>query len=141
MAKQNPHIADILSLVLNGVTLPVDYGSTLYLRAHTADPGLSGDGTVSECTYTGYAAVSLVRDNTGTTGFSTTGTTRYNLVEKTFPQCTGVSDDETISHLSLNTAGTGAGRGIGKGALAANIRVTYLATPRLVAGALTYQEA
>jgi hypothetical protein len=140
MAKSNLHAGDVLSLVLNGVALPAAYGSTLYVRAHTADPGLTGDGTVNECTYTGYAAVAVTRDNTGA-GFTTTGTTRSNAGELTLPQCTGVADDQTITHLTLNTAATGAGRVIGKGALAQGLRVTNLITPRLLAGALTYQEA
>lgn len=140
MAKTTLSINDTLSLYLNGVALPGDYGGTLYFRAHTADPGLTGDGTINECTYTGYAAVAIVRDNTGT-GWTTTGTTRSNAVEKTFPQCTGVSDDETITHLTINTAAIGAGRVFSKGSLASPVRITYLATPRIVVGAATVQEA
>jgi hypothetical protein len=140
MSKSTLSIGDVLSLFLNGVALPGDYGSTLYLRAHTADPGLTGVGTVNECAYTGYAAVSIVRDNTGA-GWTISGTTRSNAGEKTFPQCTGVADDETITHLSINTAATGAGRVFAKGALTNPVRVTYLATPRIVVGAATVQEA
>jgi hypothetical protein len=122
------------------VALPAAYGSTLYIRAHTADPGLTGDGTINECTYTGYAAVAVTRDNTGA-GFTISGTTRSNAGELTFPQCTGVTDDETITHLTVNTAADGAGRVIGKGALNQELRVTNQITPRLLPGALTYQEA
>ena len=140
MSKSNLSIQDTLSLYLNGVALPGDYGGTLYFRAHTADPGLTGVGTVNECTYTGYAAVAIVRDNTGT-GWTTSGTTRATATDKNFPQCTGVADDETITHLTINTAATGAGRVFSKGALTNPVRVTYLATPRIIAGAATVQEA
>lgn len=139
MTKSSLTIQDILSLVLNGVALPGAYGGNLYLSLHTADPGSSGDQTVNEISYTGYARVAIVRDNSGT-GWTISGNPRTNVGELTFGTRSDVGS-ATITHGALGTASSGAGRLLYKGAVASNLIVTQNVTPRLVVGALQLTEA
>lgn len=139
MTKSSLTIQDILSLVLNGVALPVAYGGNLYLSLHTADPGATGDQTVNEISYTGYARVAIVRDNSGT-GWTTSGNPRTNVSEITFGTRSDVGSG-TVTHGALGTALSGAGRLLYKGSVASALIVTQNVTPRIVVGAAQLTEA
>lgn len=73
----NNWISDLLNLLFNN-TNAANIGDatglrgsssagSLYLSLHTADPGLTGDQTTSEATYTSYTRVGVVRTSSGWT--------------------------------------------------------------------------
>jgi hypothetical protein len=138
MAKSTLSLGDVLSSLLNNVALPGAYGSNLYVSLHTGDPGLTGDQTINECAYTSYGRVAVARDNTGA-GFTTSGATRNNSAEITFPTCTGGT--ETATYVSIGTNSSGAGRVVFKGALTSSIAISNNITPRFIASALQVTEA
>ncbi len=138
MAKSSLSIGDVLSAILNAVALPGAYGGNLYVSLHTGDPGTGGDQTTNECAYTSYARVAVVRDNTGA-GFTTSGGTRNNAAEVTFPTCTGGT--ETATYVAIGTASSGSGRVLYKGALSSSLAISNNITPRFIATALQVTEA
>lgn len=132
---------DLAKLIFNGVAIAniADNASSspatsFYWRLHTADPGESGAGTANEATYTSYAAVAAAR-NSG--GLSVSGSVVTNAVDVTFPKATGGSLPQSITHISLNTASTGAGKILCRGALATAIPVGLNVQPKFLAGDLT----
>jgi hypothetical protein len=142
MSKSNVTRNDLVKFMVNGVAMP-NYGANLFVHAHTADPGLNGTSATNECAYTGYAEVQKVRDNTKWTVCdpdgtpNANGTAFKNADEITFPECTGVADDEDITFASICTAG---GQILYKAALTAPINVSNLHTPRFPAGTLIFKE-
>lgn len=142
MSKGNVTENDLVKFYSQATAMP-SYGGTLYVHLHTADPGEGGTSSTSEATYTDYARVGVARDNTGWTICDADGTPNANgsafknAAEITFPECTGVSDDEDITHASLCTSG---GQILYKGALTAAIKITNLITPRFPAGTVIFKE-
>lgn len=142
MSKSNTTRNDLVKFMAQSTAMPA-YGSTLYVHLHTADPGVSGTSSTSEAAYTSYTRVAVSRDSAGWTICDADGTTNVNGIafkntaEITFPECTGVSDDEVITHVSLCTNG---GQILYKAALTASIRVNNQDTPRIPAGALRFIE-
>jgi hypothetical protein len=82
--------------------------------------------------------VAIARDNTGA-GFTTSGSTRSNAGEVTFPTCTGGT--ETATFVSIGTAASGTGRVLYKGALSSSLAISNNITPRFIASALQVTEA
>lgn len=142
MAKSNATRNDYVKFIAHGTAMPA-YGSTLYFHWHTADPGLVGTSATNEAAYTGYARVPVSRDSAGFTICdpdgtpNASGTAFKNNAEVTFPECTGVSDDEIETHASICNA---SGQILYKTALTAQIRVNNLDTPRIPAGAAIFKE-
>lgn len=142
MPKGSTYSNDILKLIFNGTAIAniADNAAaspltSLYLALHTADPGVGGSQTTSETAYTNYARVAVTR-NSG--GFTVTGDTVANTALAQFPQC-GASG-ATITHISIGTASSGAGKVLYSGALNASLVVANLIQPQIGAGALTTQE-
>lgn len=141
MSKGNTTENDVAKFMAHGTAMP-SYGSNLQVNLHTADPGEGGTATTSAPTYTGYAAVTVARDNTGWTICDSDGTTNAdgnsfkNAAEVTFPECTGGSD--TITHGSLSVVATG--QILYKSALSASVEVSNLITPRFPAGTIRFTE-
>jgi len=142
MPKANTTRNDLIKFMALGTSMPT-YGGTLYAHFHTADPGLTGTSTTNQAAYTDYARVAVTRDATGFTVCdpdgtpNASGTAFKNAAEITFPECTGVSDDETITHMSLCN---NSGQILYSAALTSSIRVTNLITPRVVAGSAIFKE-
>lgn len=142
MSKSNVTENDLVKFYANNVAMP-SYGTNLYVHLHTSDPGEAGTSSSSEATYTSYARVTTLRDGTAWTICDVDGTPNANgsafknAAEVTFPECTGVSDDEVITHASLCTNG---GQILYSGALTASIRITNLITPRFPAGTMIFKE-
>lgn len=142
MPKANVTRNDVVKFFANAVAMPT-YGGTIYAHLHTADPTLSGTSSTNEATYTGYARVAIDRSGTGFTICDPDGTTNAsgtafkNAAEITWPECTGVGDDEVETHASLCTA---SGQILYSAALTASIRVTNLDTPRAPAGTAIFKE-
>jgi hypothetical protein len=140
MSKGNTFENQILEHILNNanVALVGDAtglrGSTtagsLYLALHTADPGEAGDQTTSETAYTSYARVACARDGTV---WTVTNNSAALAAAKDFPACTA-SPGGDITHISLGTASSGAGKILYKGALTPNIAMAVGRIPRLGTG-------
>ena len=148
MSKSNTWESDLLLLVFQntGSSLIGDAtglrGSTatgsLYIGLHTADPGEAGDQSTSEATYTGYARTAVARTSGGFTVSGTAPTQVANAATVAFGPCTAGSN--TITHFSVGTSSSGAGKLLYSGALTANLSVSAGITPQFNAGALVITE-
>lgn len=142
MSKGNTFENDLLKLIFtataianiadNAASAPL---ANLYLSLHTGDPGEAGDQTTSEAAYTSYARVAVARSGSGWT-VSANNVENAALVQ--FPQCTGGSN--TITHVAVGTASSGAGKLLYSGALNASLAVSSGIQPQFAAGALDIQE-
>lgn len=131
MSKGNQTENDILQFVFNGVAMP-SYGANIIVHLHTSDPGEAGTGSTNEADYTGYAPMSVARDNSG---FTVSGNQAVNTAEVTFPECTGGAN--TLTHASVTTIG---GQLLYSGALNSPVNISNLVTPRFPAGTLVMTE-
>ncbi len=111
MGKGNNCSIGYLSLLFQAVTFAnIGINATsspltnLYVSLHTADPTASGNQTSSECTYTSYARVAVVRT---TSGWAITGETINPVAAITFPAGTGGSGTATYFGIGSLTSGTG----------------------------------
>jgi len=95
---------------------------SLYVGLHVADPGEAGSQNTSPATYTGYAYAAVAR-NTG--GWTVSGNSVSNAGIVAFPACTGGSD--TLTHFSVGTDSSGAGKILYKGALGTSIQGPFTA--------------
>lgn len=132
MSLSNTAETAILEQIFEGVALPWNSNTDLYLALHTADPGEAGTATTSEATYTSYARVAVTR----ATDFNVSGNTISNANLEQFPQCTGGSN--TITYASIVTTSAGAGTIIVRAALSSSISVTNGVQPQFAAGALSF---
>jgi hypothetical protein len=148
MSKSNTWESDVLKLVFQNTAAaligdasglqPSATAGSLYIGLHTADPGEAGDQTTSEATYTSYARIAVVRSAGGWTVSGTAPTQVANAALVTFAQCTGGSN--TITHFSVGTALSGAGKLLYSGALTASLAVSNLITPQFSIGTLVVTE-
>jgi hypothetical protein len=133
---------DLLKLIFNATTItgiaqddaaPI---GNLYVALHTADPTEAGDQTSNEVVpgsdYTGYARVAVVRT---AGGWTVTANAVENTAVVTFPECTGNSC--TVTHFSIGTLTSGAGKILAGGVLAAPLAVSNGIVPEFDAGELT----
>lgn len=134
MSKGNTTENDLMKFLFNETAMP-SYGSTLYVSLHTADPGEAGNQTTNEATYTSYARVAVARTSGG---WTVSANQASNTAEVLFPECTGGSN--TITHVAVGTAASGAGQLLYSGALTTSVSVSNLITPRFPAGTLVVQE-
>jgi hypothetical protein len=133
MSFGNTTETDVLGKLFNNTALSWDANVNLYLALHTADPGEAGSQTASEATYTSYARVTVARS---AGGWTVSGATASNTALVQFPQCTGGSN--TITHVSIGTASSGAGQIIVSGALNSSLSVSNLIQPQFSAAALVF---
>lgn len=133
MSKSNTFENDLLKLIFNAVTIAnIAINATsspltvLWVALHTADPGEAGSQNTTEATYTSYARTSVART---TTGWTITANSVSPTANIDFPAATGGTN--TITHASIGTASTGAGKILYSGAVAPNISVSSGVTPRL----------
>lgn len=108
---------------------------SLYVGLHTGDPGEAGDQTTNEATYTSYARVAVARTSGG---WTVSGNAASNTAAITFPTATGGTN--TISHFSVGTTSSGAGKLLYKGALNSNLAVSNGITPTFAIGELDITE-
>lgn len=134
MSKSNALENDVVDFVFNATAFP-SYGSILYVSLHTGDPGEAGTQLTNECDFTGYARVAVARDSGG---WTVAGSQASNTAEITFPECTGGSN--TVTHVGIGTASSGAGTLLYSAALTASIEVSNLITPRFPVGTLVVAE-
>lgn len=127
---------NILKLLLNATAIAnvADNAATspltnIYVALHTADPGDAGTQSTSEATYTSYARVAVARTTGGWTISGTSPTQAVPVATVSFPACTGGTN--TITHMSLGVASSGATAIIASGAISPTIAVSTGVTPQL----------
>ncbi|MBC7282678.1 hypothetical protein [Hoeflea sp.] len=135
MSKGNTFENDLLKLIFNGVAIGnlADNAAAapltdLYVSLHTADPGEAGDQTANEAAYTSYARVAVARSGAG---WTVTGSSVSPAAEISFPEATGVADNETVTHWGVGVAPAGAGKLLYSGAVTPNLIVRQAVTPVL----------
>ena len=133
MSKGNTFENDLLKLIFQGTAIADlaenDSSSpltNLRVALHTADPGEGGSQTTNEANYGGYTRVNVARS---TTGWTITNNSVSPAANIEFP--TATSGSNTITHFSVGTATSGAGKILYKGTVTPNIAVTTGVTPRL----------
>lgn len=99
---------------------------SFYVSLHTADPGEAGSAVTSECAYTSYARVAVVRSSGG---FTVTGNSVSPAANIDFPECTGGT--ETATYFGIVTSSSGAGTLMYSGTITPNIAISTGVTPRL----------
>ena len=122
----------IANIADNAASSPL---TNLYLALHTADPTSAGNQTSNEATYTNYARVAVVRS---TGGWTVAANVVSNAALVQFPQC-GASGN-TVTHVSIGTASSGAGKLLYVGALNASLAVANLIQPQFAIGQLAATE-
>lgn len=136
MGKSTTTCNDTLDAILRAVDPAWRSGATRYLALHTAALNASSSQTTSEATYTSYARVAV----TAATGFSaasSAASSNTGLLQ--FPEATGGSD--TVTHISIGTASSGAGQVLYFGALDASRSISTGIQPQFAIGALDITEA
>ena len=145
MSKGNTFENDLLQLVFNNVDI-ADIGDAaglqnsataggLYLALHPADPGEAGTATTSEAAYGSYARVAVART---VGGWTVSGSTASNAALVQWPECT--SGSETITHLSVTTAASGASKILYTGALTASRAISTGIQPQAAATSIQITE-
>ena len=135
MTKGNTTENDVLLKIFQATELSWDANLNLYVALHTGDPGEAGNQQTSEANYTSYGRVTVARD---ATGWDVVGNQASNDDLLQFPQCSGGSN--TLTHVSIGTASSGAGPILYSGALNASLAVSNLIQPQFAANALTITE-
>ena len=128
MSKSNIFENQLLLLVFNNIAmtlvgdaaglLPSASAGSLWVGLHTADPGEAGDQSTNEAAYTGYSRVAVVRS---AAGWTVVGNTVNPTVDINFGQYTG-GPVTPLTHVSVGTSPTGAGKLLYRGLL--NIAIT-----------------
>lgn len=125
---------DIAVYILNATAMPAygaSGGTILYVGLYNADPLASGNQTSHETAYGAYARVAVNRNSGGWTVASGVGS---NAATITFPQCTSGTD--TITHVAIGTAASGAGQILWAGTLNSSMAISLNITPTFAAGQL-----
>lgn len=142
MSKGDTWENDLLKLLFNATAIAniADNAASapltnLYVALHTADPGEAGSQTTSEATYTSYARQPVARTSGGWTVATNTVT---NVAGVVFPEATGGTN--TITHFSIGTAVSGAGKILYSGALTASLAVSNGIQPQFAAGDIDISE-
>lgn len=115
MSMSNALENGLLEHILNNADIPNIGDATglrgssadgsLYVSAHTGDPGEAGNQETNEIAFTGYARVAVTRDGTGWTVVANTATPAANL---DFGKMTAGAGG-TVTHIGIGTASSGAG--------------------------------
>ena len=135
MAKSTATSTDTLNYFFKATEFPWDAITNLYISLHTADPGVGGDQTTNEATYTGHNRVTVARSGAG---WTVSGNQVSNAGLLQFAQCTGGIN--TITYVAIGTLSTGAGQILYSGLLNSPLTVSNLIQPQFSIGALVVQE-
>ena len=142
MSKGNTLENDLLLLIFNATAIAniadnasVSPLTNLHVSLHTADVGEAGNQETSECTYTDYARVAVVRSGSG---WTVAANAVDNAAAITFPAATGGTN--TASHFAVGTAASGTGKVLYKGALGTPLAISTGITPAFAIGALDITE-
>lgn len=142
MPKTTVFCNDVLSLVFRAVAIAniaqnqgTSPATAMSIALHTASPGIAGDQSTSEISYTGYARVTSVTRDTAGTAFPAPSagviTTTANIDFGAMTAGTG----GTVNNASIgHTPSTTANKALMFGAVSPTISVTNGVTPRLAIG-------
>lgn len=119
---------EVLKATLKAVDPSWRSGASRYLALHTADPGVGGSQTTSECAYPSYARVAV----TSATGWTDTNP-MLNAALVQFAKATGATVEE-IAYLTIGTASSGAGQILVIGALVEPLQMANNIQPQFGAG-------
>lgn len=143
MPKATPMCNSILDLFLratpianiadNAAASPL---TSLYIALHTGDPGIGGSQLTLEAAYTGYARLAIARSAGGWDAAAASQAVNAALAQ--FAECTAGSS--TVTHVSIGTDASGAGRVIWAGAHSASRSISAGIQPQFADSALTVQE-
>ena len=136
MSKGDTFENDLLKLIFNGTAIAniADNAASaplasLYVAAHTADPGEGGTMATNECTYTGYNAGARPSVLRTSGGWTVTGNSVSPVAAISWGACTAGTN--TITHMSVGVAASGAAKILYKGTVTPNISVSAGVTPQL----------
>jgi len=135
MSKGNTTENDVILKIFQATEFSWDANTNLYISLHTADPGEAGSQTTSECAYGSYARQTVARN---ATGWDVSGNQASNDDLIQFPEAS--SGSETITHVAIGTASSGAGQILYSGALSSSRSVSTGIQPQFAANALTITE-
>lgn len=144
MAKSTSASNSVLALIFNA-TAWADIAendtsspaTNLYISLHTADPGVGGAQTTNEATYTGYARLAVARTTGGWDAPASGQTVNAALAQ--FAECTAGSN--TITHVGIGTAASGAGLMLYAGSLSASRTISAGIQPQFADSALVVTES
>lgn len=132
MPKGTTFDNDLLKLIFNATPIAniADNAAAspltnLFVALHTADPS-GGTQNTSEVTYTSYARVAVARTSGG---FTVTGASVSPAATISFPAGTGGSG--TVTHWSVGSLTSGAGKVLYSGPVTPNIVTGNGVTPQL----------
>lgn len=133
MSLGNTFENDIMKLIFNATAIAniADNAATspltdLQVSLHTGDPGEAGDQTTNETGYTSYAREAVARTSGGWTVSANSVSPAANI---DFTPGTGAPD--TVTHMGIGTATSGAGKLLMSGTVSPNISTGDGVTPRL----------
>ena len=128
---------DLLKLIFNATPIPqiadnaaVSPLTNLYFALHTTDPGIGGNQTTNEATYTSYARVPVART---ASGFVVTGNSCVLAGPVAFPNPTGGAG-QILSWFSLGIALGGTGKILYRGPITPTITIIVGLAPVLTTG-------
>lgn len=133
MSKSNTYEADLLSLLLQGVTITdLAVASTninsIWASLHTDDPGDTGTQGTNEANYSGYTRIAVTRS---TAGFVVSGGSASPVSAITFPEAASTTT-MTLTHCAFGQASaTTGGKIFYSGTISPNIAIGSGVTPRL----------
>ena len=143
MSKGNVFENDLLNLIFNATAIALIADNTvttpltnLRIALHTSTPDEAGDQTTNEAAYGAYARVNVARTTAGwaaSTGGSTSPQANIDFAQAT-------SGSETITHFSIGTATSGAGKVLYYGTVTPNIVVSAGVTPRLTTASVISED-
>lgn len=136
MSKSSTYSTALLGLVFNNSNIANIGDATglrgsssagvLYVSLHTADPGVGGNQSTNETSYTSYARVSVARTSGG---WTISGNAVSPAATISFPTCTAGS--AVITHVGVGTDASGTGTLLYRGQLAFPLSVSNGVTPQL----------
>ena len=139
-SKTTQSANDFVNYMLRNAAPSWDGATTLYLSLHVGAVGLGGDQATNEISYTGYARIPILRNNsTGEFTVATTGQAQnQNLLQ--FGNATAGSFPITATHAAIGENASGTGTVIATGALASPLVVNLNINPQFPAGAVVVAE-
>lgn len=139
-SKTTQSANDVLNYVLRNAAPSWDGATTLYMSLHVGAVGLGGDQTSNEVSYTGYARIPLLRNNsTGEFSVSTVASSsNQNLLQ--FGNATAGSFPITATHAAIGENASSTGTVIATGALASPLVINLNINPQFPIGSAVVQE-
>lgn len=130
MSASNIFETNLLKLIFQNIALPnlgdasglqpSAVAGNIYISLHTASPNEADTQTTSETTYTGYTRIAVAR---GASFWSVVNDLAANINNIEFPVCTGGAA-QSITHIGVGSAASGAGQLFFYGALPSAISVS-----------------